>query len=291
MGLIDLHVHAGPSVMPRSVDGVEMLNDAVAAGYSAFVIKDHYFPTMMGAQMIEKHLGRDKCRVFGGIALNNSVGGINLKAVDAAVALGAKIVWMPTVSSQRHKDMHSGKGLAFPGSKGMSVPEKCIYYLDESGNVLPEVVEVLNYLSEHKDVILATGHGCRDEVDACVRKAHELGIEKILINHPHYMIGASIEDMAAWSKMGAYIELNATVFVPDSKFCTNDIMQCREIVDAVDVDHIVIDSDYGQKSNEPPVNGLLKFINMLKKQCGFTEQDIRKATEINPAKLLGIEIR
>ena len=187
--------------------------------------------------------------------------------------------------------MHSGKGLAFPGSKGMSVPEKCIYYLDESGNVLPEVVEVLNYLSEHKDVILATGHGCRDEVDACVRKAHELGIEKILINHPHYMIGASIEDMAAWSKMGAYIELNATVFVPDSKFCTNDIMQCREIVDAVDVDHIVIDSDYGQKSNEPPVNGLLKFINMLKKQCGFTEQDIRKATEINPAKLLGIEIR
>ena len=59
MGLIDLHVHAGPSVMPRSVDGVEMLNDAVAAGYSAFVIKDHYFPTMMGAQMIEKHLGRD----------------------------------------------------------------------------------------------------------------------------------------------------------------------------------------------------------------------------------------
>ena len=56
MRKIDLHVHAGPSVMPRALDGVEMLREAVADGYAAFVIKDHYFPTMMGAEMIEKYL-------------------------------------------------------------------------------------------------------------------------------------------------------------------------------------------------------------------------------------------
>ena len=57
MGLIDLHVHSGPSVMPRALDGGDMLLEAEAAGYSAFVIKDHYFPTMMSAELVEKHLG------------------------------------------------------------------------------------------------------------------------------------------------------------------------------------------------------------------------------------------
>ena len=70
--------------MPRALDGAEMLREAVQNDYAAFVIKDHYFPTMMGAEMIEKHLGGGMCKVYGGIALNNSVGGINLKAVDAA---------------------------------------------------------------------------------------------------------------------------------------------------------------------------------------------------------------
>ena len=97
MGLIDLHVHAGPSVMPRELDGVDMYKEAVAAGYSAYVIKDHYFPTMMSAENISRHMDDGKCKVYGGLALNNSVGGLNLKAVDAACALGAKIIWMPTV--------------------------------------------------------------------------------------------------------------------------------------------------------------------------------------------------
>lgn len=288
MRKIDLHVHAGPSVMPRALDGVEMLREAVEDGYAAFVIKDHYFPTMMGAQMIEKHLSEGKCRVFGGIALNNSVGGVNLKAVDAACALGAKFVWMPTVSALRHKEMHQGHGLAFPGSKGMSVEETPIMYLDEEGDLLPEVVEVLTYLAGRPDVILATGHGSRAEIDVLIRKAAELGVQRILVNHPHYMIGASLEDMANWSKLGAYIELNATVFVPTSKFCTNDIAQTRDIIAAVGLEHIVVDSDYGQKGNGSPVASMDAFIGMLADTCGLTEEDLDKICYQNPAWLLGL---
>ena len=90
-GAIDLHVHAGPSVAIREVDAGDMLKEAVEAGYRAFVIKDHYFPTMMSATLVEKHQG-GTTKVFGGIALNNSVGGINVKAVDAAYGMGAKFV-------------------------------------------------------------------------------------------------------------------------------------------------------------------------------------------------------
>ncbi len=290
MRKIDLHVHAGPSVMPRAVDAAEMLLEAEKNEYGAIVIKDHYFPTMMSADQVEKHIGSGNCRVFGGIALNNSVGGINLKAVDAACALGAKFVWMPTVSALRHKEMHSGKGLAFPSSQGMKVAEKTIYYLDGNGNLLPEVMEVLDYLASRPEVILATGHGSRNEIDTLIHAAAEKGIQRILVNHPHYMIGASVADMAAWSRLGAYIELNATVFVPDSRFCTNDIQETREIVEAVGLDKIVVDSDYGQNKNGSPVSGLETFIDMLQKTCGLNEDQLDQICYRNPAWLLGLEV-
>lgn len=289
MRKIDLHVHAGPSVMPRALDGAEMLREAVQNDYAAFVIKDHYFPTMMGAEMIEKHLGGGMCKVYGGIALNNSVGGINLKAVDAACALGAKFVWMPTVSALRHKEMHQGKGLAFPGSKGMNVSEAPIRYLNDEGGLDSAVIEVLTYLAGKPDVILGTGHGSRDEIDALVHKAAELGVKRILVNHPHYMIGATVEDMVEWSKLGAYIELNATVFVPTSKFCTNDIAETRRIVDAVGLDKIVVDSDYGQNGNGSPVDGLNRFLELLAETCGLSEPDLARICYQNPAWLLGLK--
>ena len=115
-----------------------MLLEAQQHHFSAFVVKDHYCPTMLSAYIAEKYVGDGSCRVFGGIAMNNSVGGINLKAVDAAVAIGAKLVWMPTVSALRHKIMHSSKGVAFPASKGMSVAEKPIMYLQEDGSLQPQ---------------------------------------------------------------------------------------------------------------------------------------------------------
>ena len=126
-----------------------MLLEAQQHHFSAFVVKDHYCPTMLSAYIAEKYVGDGSCRVFGGIALNNSVGGINLKAVDAAVAIGAKLVWMPTVSALRHKIMHSSKGVAFPANKGMSVAEKPIMYLQEDGSLQPQVLEVLDYLAAH----------------------------------------------------------------------------------------------------------------------------------------------
>lgn len=289
MRKIDLHLHAGPSVMPRAVDSAEMLLEAEKNDYRAIVIKDHYFPTMMSADQVERHVGSGKCRVFGGIALNNSVGGVNLKAVDAACAMGAKFVWMPTVSARRHKEMHSGKGLAFPSSQGMQVAEKTIYYLDESGKLNPEVLEVLDYLAGHPAVILGTGHGSRDEIDALIRAAAEKGVQRILVNHPHYMIGASLEDMAAWSRLGAYIELNATVFVPASRFCTNDIQETKEIIAAVGLEKIVVDSDYGQNKNGSPVAGLETFIEMLQETCGLNEDQLDQICYRNPAWLLGME--
>ena len=83
-GVIDIHVHAGPSVAARELDAADMLKEAEAAGYRGFLVKDHYFPSMMGCQMVQRHLGSGSVEVFGSMCLNNAMGLFNLNAVDVA---------------------------------------------------------------------------------------------------------------------------------------------------------------------------------------------------------------
>ena len=58
-GFVDMHVHAGPSVAARKVDAYDMMELAGEAGYRAFLVKDHYFPTMMGTRMITDHCSKN----------------------------------------------------------------------------------------------------------------------------------------------------------------------------------------------------------------------------------------
>lgn len=285
-GIIDLHIHAGPSVAKRSVDAIEMMQEAVDAGYRAAVIKDHYFPTMMSATMAQQHFGQEKTRMFGGIVLNNSVGLFNLNAVDAACAMGAKFVCMPTVSSKCHIDGHKG---AFLGSGNTSAAENPVCYLNENGELDANLIQVLEYLAEKPEVILYTGHGTAPEVDALIRKATELGIQRILVNHPHFLVHATYEQMASWAKLGAFIELNAGV-VKDIATLSEpvDISVVGKMIEAVPADRLVVDSDFGQKVNGSPVDGLYRFICALMKDLHVTQEQITAMTKTNPAWLLGL---
>lgn len=154
-GVIDIHVHAGPSVAARELDAADMLKEAEAAGYRGFLVKDHYFPSMMGCQMVQRHLGSGSVEVFGSMCLNNAMGLFNLNAVDVAYGMGAKMIYFPTVSSKNHIDAHKGH---FAGAGKMSVPETPVVYVDENGRLDPAAVRILEYMSE-KDMALGTGHG------------------------------------------------------------------------------------------------------------------------------------
>lgn len=287
--VIDVHVHAGPSVAKRRVDSGEVLMDAEKNGYCAFVTKDHYFPSMMGTDIASKFLAKNGCKAYGCIALNNSVGGINIHAVDAACAMGAKIVFMPTVSALNHIEHHKKK--AFVGAGKMKVPEKPIYYLDENGELKPEVVEVLEYLAEyHPEVTLGTGHGSVEEINKLIDKAVELGLKKILVNHPFFNIGASSDDMVRWAGQGAFIELNAVVFnvvEPASHHLEFDIVE--ELFKRVGCERLVIDSDMGQAAYMPPVEGLAKFAAAVQERCGATDEQMYTMMHRNPAYLIGFE--
>lgn len=290
-GAVDLHIHAGPSVAKRSVDAAEALAEAEKAGYSAIVIKDHYFPTMMECTIAEQHIGKGTTKCFGGIVLNNAIGGFNCNAVDAAIAMGAKIVWFPTVSAKNHMDHHKG---GFLGAGSMTVPEKPIYYLDESGNLIPEVRDVLKLMAEHKEVVLATGHGHRDELDKLIPAALEAGVEKILVNHPMWQIEATEEDVCRWADMGATIEFNTCIYENMVNQKTGKQMGpvpftlFRDYLEKLPIEKMVIDTDLGQSIFWSPVKGMYEFLNEIHTRFGVTKEQIDVMTKKNPARLLGI---
>jgi hypothetical protein len=111
VGAIDLHCHSGPAAMPRILDHHEELLDAAAAKFSAVLYKDHFYAGMAHAILLEKLFPETNVKLFSGIVLNNASGGINPHAVDHAIKLGGKIVWMPTLSAGEPHQGHVGRKL------------------------------------------------------------------------------------------------------------------------------------------------------------------------------------
>ena len=286
-GCIDLHLHAGPSTAQREVDVADMMSAALECEYRAYVVKDHMFPTVMSARLIEKHLGIGKVRVYGGLVLNNSVGGYNLKAVDSACEMGAKFICLPTASAANHIAHY---GAHFPGGGNAEIAEEPMRFLDDGGKLLPQVSSVVEYVSRRPEVILMTGHGSEAEVDAVVREAHRLGVRKIHVNHPYHLVDASVDKMAEWAALGAYIELNACLIVPESRIFSIELDLVRRMLERLPLEQVVLCSDLGQKGNLHPAIGLSRLMEMMMKDVGLSEAEVAMMTRETPAKILDIAL-
>ena len=105
-GAIDLHCHSGPSVMPRSIDHIDVMKEGSTAKMRAILIKDHYYSATPVTELLMSHFQDLNVKMLSGVPLNNSTGGINRFAVDHGIKLGAKLVWMPTFSSANHIAHH-----------------------------------------------------------------------------------------------------------------------------------------------------------------------------------------
>src|ERR1700760_4490142 len=100
-GVIDIHVHAAPDSVARSIDAIDLAKLAESRGMRAMVLKNHYAPTAADAYFVHKEV--PGIQVFGGIDLNLSVGGMNPTAVEKmAQTTGhlGKLVWMATYDTR-----------------------------------------------------------------------------------------------------------------------------------------------------------------------------------------------
>ena len=54
-GAYDLHVHSLPSVFAREQDGMEIIREAGKAGMAGVLLKSHYEPTALRAELINRY--------------------------------------------------------------------------------------------------------------------------------------------------------------------------------------------------------------------------------------------
>jgi uncharacterized protein DUF6282 len=286
-GAVDLHVHPAPSPLPRRIDAAEAARLAGETGFRAIVVKSHHHSTVTDVLALESEgMIPSDVQVFGGIALNGPVGGLNPKAVDLALKMGGKIVWFPTIGSPQHIRHHAEHpNLKFPKLAVQLKPEEPIEIL-ANGRVSDQAYEILESAKE-AGAIVASGHLAPDRITALFEAAREVGVEKLLVNHPNFVVEASFEDARRWVGLGAYIEHSLCMYDEESSFYHWEIDTLVEWIEAVGPERSTLGSDLGQMNNPLPTDSFRKIVAMLLDR-GLGEEAVRRMVRDNPSELLGL---
>ena len=219
-----------------------------AAGFSGCVLKGHCEPTVGRAAAAAEGSG---IAVLGGIVLNHAVGGINPAAVSATLALGGRIVWMPTLDSRTHHELGLPLPEGWPAGGGIAVPP--VEERHESA-----VDDILRLVAE-ADAVLATGHLGPAECGWLVRRARGAGVSRVLLTHPTFaaprMAVAEVEELC---DLGAIAEITAYQMLHG-----DDPAELAALAARLGPDRCVLSSDAGQPDSPPPPEALALLVERL----------------------------
>ena len=204
--------------------------------------------------------------VFGAIALNRSVGGINPDAVQVACDLGAQIVWMPTFTADFWQRGRGGEG---------------IRVADDDGNLCDGVHEVLEIIAA-ADMTLASGHISPAEAIALFKAARAQGVQRMIATHPDGV--ATLEEQQKMIALGAYPEYTFLACMPSRARRTPQ--QFVETIRSLGVSNCIVTTDFGQWQNPPPAEGMRMAIAALL-DAGMTSDEVTTLVKGNTAQLVG----
>ncbi|MDU2064621.1 MAG: DUF6282 family protein [Sporomusaceae bacterium] len=268
-GVIDTHIHTNPDVRLRRLNDIELAREALRVGAKAIVIKSHLVPTMDRASIAEFVV--PGIRVFGGLTLNSYVGGINPAAVEVAIKMGAKIIWLPTADSSHEKRLQGKSGGV------TSVVDR---------KVTPELLAVLKLIAEH-NIVLGTGHLAPEETLIVVETAKQVGVQKIIVNHPEWWsINMSLAQQKELAQYGVFFERCYATRPPGEGYRKNFAINL-EAVAAIGYESTILATDGGQTENPLWSEALAEHIDFFV-QSGVSRVAIDQMTKINPAKLLDL---
>lgn len=288
-GAIDLHCHSGPSVMPRYCDHIEAMREASEAGLKAVLLKDHYYSCTPVTTLLNKHFSELGVHMLSGVPLNNSVGGLNVHAVEHGLKLGAKLVWMPTFSSANHIAHHHQDEKfteKFPQTTQRMLQPIPLTVLDDDGRLKEEVKAILDLIAA-EDVVLSAGHLNIKEIWPLFEEARKRGVKRLLVNHPTYVVDATLDDMRELARAGVYMEHSMCMWVPGSKFKFYDDQFLQQVIEAGTVDLTILGSDLGQQGNPSIAEGFRNVIGQLL-DLNYSDEDIRKMTSGNASRLMNL---
>lgn len=271
-GAIDVHVHSLPDDRPRSIDALDVAKLARERKLRAIVLKNHYDSTAGLAFLVRKVV--PDIEVFGGIALNLPVGGINAAAVEHMAALSGgwgRIVWMPTFDAENQVRT--------------SKENRPFVSVTQNGELLPSVRDVIAVIAK-RNLVLATGHSAPREGLLILREAKRQGVQRMIVTHAmNTPVSMALAEMKEAAGLGAYIEfVGGSLTAPDAEARIN---RYAEAIRQLGPEFCILSSDLGQQGNALPPDGFGDFLVSLRRR-GFTSQDVDRMAKQNPARLLGL---
>ena len=286
-GAIDIHAHGGSDPFGRLLMEDEVAIDYTKAGMAGVVFKTWHTPSASRIQLLTRMMDKwaseqpepvKPVRMFGGITLNKTVGGLNPLAVERMLKFpGMKYVWLPMVDSYHHKRIVDDNW----------EPGAGIELLDGNGKVKGELREIMRICADN-DLVLASGHyGYKDSITV-MEEARKMGVKHCELIHPtHIHSKHSIAQMKEYADMGVMVMLCALGFTCFPIHEEGPIYATK-IIEQVGEDHLVFGTDYGQVHNPRHVVGV-RWAAQLLLSYGVKKETIRKIFSINTAKHLDIE--
>jgi hypothetical protein len=272
-GAIDVHVHSYPDDRPRSIHAIDVAKLARTRGMRAIVLKNHYESTAGTAYLVRQVV--PDLEVFGGIALNRTVGGINPAAVEHMTRVSGRwgrVVWMPTFDAENQVRT--------------SKEDRPFVSVSRNGELLPDVKAVIALIAKH-GLVLATGHSTPAEGLMLLREARQQGVRQMIVTHainsPVLMNAAQLKEAAS---LGAFIEFVGGA--PEGQGAAARMDGIASAIKQVGVTSSILSSDLGQQGNPLPPDGFGTFIQALRTR-GFSDADLDTMSKQNPARLLGLQ--
>jgi uncharacterized protein DUF6282 len=276
-GAIDFRVHSSPESFPRSIDADDVARLAKENGMRALVLANHNESTAALAYMVRKAV--PGIEVFGGIMLNQSVGGLNTEAVKRMTMMKGgygRIVWFPTSSAENF--------LTYFHTPGPGVP------VAKDGHLVPAALDMIGFIAQNHQLVLATGHLSAEEASLVVHEAHLRGVTHIVVTNPlGIFTHMTLPAMQQAAREGAYFEFIYNSVIGDKP--QNTIKEYAEGIKRIGPQFCIIATDFG--AVDVPYlpfhpQALLEFMEALREQ-GISVKDINLMVKTNPARLLGLE--
>lgn len=285
VGAVDLHCHSGPSPMPRRITHAEAARQASEAGFRAIVAKCHYHDTTTDVISMAPLLTGLRTEVFGGVALNSQVGGLNPHAVDRSLKMGGKIIWFPTISSTAHL-CHAAQNEEVQKHfqpRGMLQSEE-ISIFGADGDLRPEVGQIIEQAKE-AGALISTGHLAPEAARALVEAAAAAGHDRLILSHPNYVVDVEREQAQEIAELGAVIEHELAMYHDDHIFPVSVLV---DWINLVGPERTSLASDLGQVGHPLPIEAYTQVVGRLL-DSGISETDIRLMIRDTPARLIGLD--
>ncbi len=288
-GAYDMHIHSEPDVLPRKFNDIVLAEHAIEAGMAGVVLKSHYICTADRASLINQMF--PQIRAFGGLVLNNSMGGMNPLAVDVAGRLGNKVVWMPTVDAENEVKNITGENVdGKPQPYWMTIaramrakgiagdPVKVVV----DGKVTSAAIQCMEVIAEY-DMILATGHISPEEMLPVVKAAREAKVNRVVITHPEFP--ATYLDQDQQKALGKYDVMFERCFTqPYTKKVEWETVY--DNIRTIGPNSTILSTDLGQSTAPWVEEGLGMFISNLLDN-GFSPAEIETMSHENAGQILG----